>query len=220
VKILGIETATYVLGLAIINEERVIASYEKSGLTHSKDLIPSVEDLLSEAQFSIHELDGIAVSLGPGSFTGLRIGLSASKGLAQALGIPMVGVPTLDVIAMNVKDEEFLVCPLIEAGRDLVYFALYYKKRKLTSYMVLAVNELYKFIKRPTILVGPGLRLFAEPIKKTLSSLVRFTDESLWAPRAFWVAKLGLSKIKRQRIPPLSEVLPLYIKRPWVEERR
>lgn len=217
--VLGVETSTHLLSLAIIDDGSDLATHAREGLVHSRELLPSIDNLLNEAGTPLKELDGIAVSLGPGSFTGLRIGLSTSKALAQVLRIPMVGIPTLDVIVMNVEEEDLMVCPLIEAGRDMVYTALYLNKKRFTDYMAISLDRLYRLVEEPTLFIGPALGVFARLISKALGPLAHFSDRSLWMPKASWVARLGIEQIRMGDIPPLRDVLPLYVKRPWVEER-
>src|SRR4030043_1592763 len=101
-KILGLDTATSWGSPGVIDDEEVVAEYAfRRGETLSARLLPAIQTLLAEARLDLHEIDGIAVSLGPGSFTGLRVGLSAVKGLALAVARPVAGVPTLDALACN-----------------------------------------------------------------------------------------------------------------------
>lgn len=122
-KILGIETATPVLGVALLDGAHVrLEITHNLGKTHGERLAPLIEQALREAGWRARDLDAVAVSSGPGSFTGLRIGLSTAKGLAFAAGCPLVGVPTLEALAANVAG---LVSPMIDARRGEVYAGLY-----------------------------------------------------------------------------------------------
>ena len=129
--ILAIETATDVCGVALVHEGRVIA--ERSTVEkkiHSEKLLPMIVEVLRSASMSLSRLDAVAVSIGPGSFTGLRIGLSTAKGLAVARSLPIVPVPTLDAMAFEYfrsggAREGETVCPLIDAKRDEAYFCFY-----------------------------------------------------------------------------------------------
>ncbi|MGA9408100.1 MAG: tRNA (adenosine(37)-N6)-threonylcarbamoyltransferase complex dimerization subunit type 1 TsaB [Bacteroidota bacterium] len=129
--ILAIETATDICGVALVHGGLVVerrATTEKH--IHSEKLLPMVNDVLSDASLLLKDLDAIAVSIGPGSFTGLRIGLSTSKGLAMALQKAIIAVPTLDALAFewyrtSSKSPSVIVCPLIDAKRDEVFFCFY-----------------------------------------------------------------------------------------------
>ena len=129
--ILAIETATDVCGAAVVHEGRVIARSSISEKNiHSEKLLTMVDDVLLEAAVLLNDVDAIAVSIGPGSFTGLRIGLSTAKGLAMARQKPIIAVPTLDALAneyyrSSSKNSAGIVCPMIDAKRDEVYYCFY-----------------------------------------------------------------------------------------------
>ena len=118
-KILAIDTATDILGIALTEDTELInESRLNLKRAHSEKLLFTVDKILNESQVTINELDAIAVSIGPGSFTGLRIGLAAVKGLAFATNLPVVSVPTLDALASQPRFYPFQICPLIKAQAD------------------------------------------------------------------------------------------------------
>ena len=120
--VLGIETSSRHGGVAIIGEDRVLCEAVLSvEVTHSERLLPAVDRALDEARITLEGLGGIAVSIGPGSFTGLRIGLSTAKGLAYATGLPLVGVPTLEAMAWTLPAARWQVCPVLDARKQEVY---------------------------------------------------------------------------------------------------
>ena len=129
--ILAIETATSVCGVALIENKRIVGSrstVEKN--VHSEKLLPMVDELLAATGATLGGLKAIAVSIGPGSFTGLRIGLSTAKGMAMALNLPIIPVSTLDALAQHITDAGTLssastICPLIDARRDEAFYAFY-----------------------------------------------------------------------------------------------
>jgi len=124
--ILGIETATMTGGVALLNEERLISEYTLNvRTTHSARLMPALDRVLEDSSIDKCEIDGIAVSIGPGSFTGLRIGLATAKGLALGLDIPLAGVPTLDALAHNTPFAMYQICPILDAKRKEVYYSLF-----------------------------------------------------------------------------------------------
>ncbi|MFA7078279.1 MAG: tRNA (adenosine(37)-N6)-threonylcarbamoyltransferase complex dimerization subunit type 1 TsaB, partial [Syntrophomonas sp.] len=124
--ILAIDSSTPVAGVALLDEEKLIREeFVNYKLTHSETLMPMVDRILQACERSLADLTALAVTIGPGSFTGLRIGLAAIKGLSLAARLPVVGVSTLDVIAHNIVYSDTLVCPLLNARRQEVYTAFY-----------------------------------------------------------------------------------------------
>jgi tRNA threonylcarbamoyladenosine biosynthesis protein TsaB len=124
--ILAVDSATPVAGVALLNEDKLIredfVNYKK---THSETLMPMIDKVLSDCDCSMQDVTALAVTTGPGSFTGLRIGLAAVKGLSLACGKPIIGISTLDVIAANIISSNALVCPLLDARKQEVYTAIY-----------------------------------------------------------------------------------------------
>ena len=124
--ILALETATVVSSVAVATEERVLSELTvETRLTHSETLVPHIEEALRLADTERGTLSAVAVSLGPGSFTGLRIGLATAKGLAYGLGIPLIGVPTLEALAASFPVPGTRVAPLLDAQKRRAYMALY-----------------------------------------------------------------------------------------------
>ena len=123
-KILGIDTATDILNLAIIENKTVVYDFKinKAGFTHSAILIPFIENIINFAGYKLNEFDVIAVSIGPGSFTGLRIGLATAKGLSFSLAVPLVGINTLEAYAVQWKDLTGILCPITNRRKGEYYF--------------------------------------------------------------------------------------------------
>lgn len=125
-KILGIDTSTQVASVAVMDENVVIGEFTiNTKKTHSQKIMPMVENLLFDLDMDISDLDRIAVANGPGSFTGVRIGVTVAKGLAHAHNTEIVTMSTLAAMAFNYMDSDYIVCPLIDARRDQVYSAIY-----------------------------------------------------------------------------------------------
>lgn len=166
--ILAIETATDVCGVALVHGGAVVAQRTVSEKNvHSEKLLPMVDDVLKESSLSLSVVDAIAVSIGPGSFTGLRIGLSTAKGLAVAQTKRVVPVPTLDALAFEYHRSlrthtSSVVCPLIDAKRDEVYFSFYEADssgiRRLAEYSIAPVSKVAEVAARyaSVIFVGDG----------------------------------------------------------------
>ncbi|PYM04330.1 MAG: tRNA (adenosine(37)-N6)-threonylcarbamoyltransferase complex dimerization subunit type 1 TsaB, partial [Candidatus Rokuibacteriota bacterium] len=125
-KVLGLETATLAGGAALIDGDRIVGEYTLNiRVTHSERVMAAVDRLLTDAGWRPSDLEGLAVSIGPGSFTGLRIGVSTAKGLALALGLAVVPVPTLDALAAGLPFAALPVCPILDARKGEVYASLY-----------------------------------------------------------------------------------------------
>jgi len=129
---LGIDTATDILNLAITENNSIEYEFKinKVGITHSAILIPLIKKMFDFTGYRLNEIDAIAVSIGPGSFTGLRIGLATSKGLAFALSVPLVGINTLESYALQWIDLPGILCPIIKARKGEYYFTLYQINKK------------------------------------------------------------------------------------------
>ena len=125
--ILGIESAALTASVAVVTDDLLTAEYTVNHkITHSQTLLPMLDEIVRMTQTDKHAVDAIAVSAGPGSFTGLRIGAATAKGLGLALNRPLVPVPTLDAAAFNLYGTEALICPVMDARRNQVYNGLYH----------------------------------------------------------------------------------------------
>ncbi len=217
-RILAIDTATQVESVALISEEELIAEYTfNCPVTHTKLLVGTMELLLRNSNLTINDIDGLAVSLGPGSFTGLRIGVSTVKGLALASGKPVVGVPTLDALAFNLPFARNLICPIIDAKKGEVYTALYRMDEikgliKVTENLVIDPMSLLNRIHEPVIFTGDGVKIYGMLINETLGGLATFAPAQVSTVHAASVAYLGLSKFKQSIIEDPASLTPIYIR--------
>lgn len=219
-KILGIDAATKVAGIGIVNENEIVAEARlNTGRTHSERLLPLLNELLKNSGVTWAEISALAVTIGPGSFTGLRIGLATAQGLAQVLDKPIVGVVTLDALAENLRGNSGLVCPLLDARRDEVYTALYRSGEKdmtlLTSYRAIApatlVRELLELDERITFL-GDGVLPYRDLIKDTLGQRALFAPPVQNLLRGGEVAYLGMKKFLQGEGTSLLEIRPFYLR--------
>lgn len=241
--ILGIDTSQSLVSLAILSEEKLWAEYSFfSSKTQLKRLIPTLEKVLEDAGLRVRELEGVAISLGPGSFTGLRLGLATAKGLAQGLNIPLVGVPSLDVLACNLLFAQDLICPILDARRKEVYTAIYRSKmsdarcqraegrrqkaephlKKLTPDLVISPEKLIEQLenyKEKIIFLGNGLIPYGEKITKGLKKRALFAPANLWSLRASNLAYLGLKRLKEGDQDDLFTLKPKYVRR-WGDKPR
>jgi tRNA threonylcarbamoyladenosine biosynthesis protein TsaB len=220
--ILGIETATRTGGVAIVSEGAVLAEYTLNiEVTHSERLMSTVDRVLKDTGIPLASLDGFGVSIGPGSFTGLRIGLSTVKGLAFTTGKPVAAVPTLKALAWNMPHARYPVCPLLDARKKEVYAALYrYDGQELTQDLpetVTPLSELADRIAGEVLFTGEGARLFAADIDRLFAGRAHFAPRSATVPSAASVAEIALDMISVGRQTGPDGLSPLYIRRPEAE---
>ncbi|MBU4149830.1 MAG: tRNA (adenosine(37)-N6)-threonylcarbamoyltransferase complex dimerization subunit type 1 TsaB [Candidatus Omnitrophica bacterium] len=214
-KILGIDTSSRILSIALSQDDDIIA--EENHILdrrHSSFLIPKIQGLLERAGVSIKAVDGFIIGLGPGSFTGLRIGVSAVKGFGIATQKPCIGVPSIDAMAFNAEADTESIVPVIDAKRGRVYSAVYKKRQshiiKKTDHLLLPIDKLMKKVKGPAIFLGDGLELYRPDIEKLNKGSV-FLEEEYWYPRAGNLIKLGIKKIRKGKKSDLSKLKPIYL---------
>lgn len=216
-KILALETSTKNFSLAVTKDPRKIfqRNIKLKGVL-SSSIIPAIDQILKRSEIELKDLDGLTVGLGPGSFTSLRVGLSTVKGLSFAWGIPVVGISSLDVLAMNIKNSPTRqICVLCDAKRNLVYACLYRKVGdklfKRSDYLLIGIEELLGKIDCDTIFIGDAIPLFQEKIMKAVAARVFFADEKDWCPQAKELVLLSQERFKKKKFDPLETLVPLYL---------
>jgi tRNA threonylcarbamoyladenosine biosynthesis protein TsaB len=219
---LGIDTSTKTCSIAVTKDDSLVTEMTLcNNLSHSRKLLSLIDDTLEKAGIDIDKIDGIAVSTGPGSFTGLRIGIGTVKGLCMAASKPIVGVSTLEVLSYPVPDHSALICPLLDARKKEVYTSLFqYKNNRLTRLaedMVVSPFEILKRIDEKTIFLGEGAEVYRELIIEKLSDLAVFLPQFFNQPRGASVAAIGLKKYQEGELLSLQDLKPVYIRRPEAE---
>ncbi|MEN8257696.1 MAG: tRNA (adenosine(37)-N6)-threonylcarbamoyltransferase complex dimerization subunit type 1 TsaB [Thermodesulfobacteriota bacterium] len=224
--ILAIDNSTMYGNVALTSPEGLLAERTLlSRLTHSKRLLGSLDDILEESELDWQQLDAIAVCLGPGSFTGLRIGLSTVKGIAMATGLPLIGISSLDGLANQLPFAGQQICTILDARKHEIYAAFYKSNEKgeverSSDYLVMAPEELSAQIAQPTIFVGDGVNVYGDLLKETLGTNALFAPEHIIFPRAAAIGKLALKMYpQKQFLDPVS-VTPLYIRASDAEIQR
>ncbi|MFQ5483918.1 MAG: tRNA (adenosine(37)-N6)-threonylcarbamoyltransferase complex dimerization subunit type 1 TsaB [Desulfobacterales bacterium] len=217
-RILALDTATDCCSIAIIDEDTLLAEINLiSGETHSKHLMGMIKHLLHLSGCLLSDIDGFAVTRGPGSFTGLRIGISATKGLAMAAGKSMVGVSVLDALAFQLPFSSSLICPILDARKGEVYFALYRSCRgglqKETEEQVLTPQQALSRIKEPCIFFGQGAKTYQKVIKEEKGDFAYFPSPSQNILRASTVAFIGMDRFKKKMTDDISDFIPHYIRK-------
>ena len=213
--ILGIETSTRAAGVALISEEKILAEIsQESKLYHSENLLPQIEEVLRIA--NVEKVDAVAVSIGPGSFTGLRIGLAAAKALAYAWQIKIIGVPTLHAMAAHFPKSSAMILPLIDAQKNSAYVQPFKNLQPIEEITVRSITEILDAARQSDdeiILCGDVLHKI-----KTLPDNVTFAPINLRMPRAVNVALCGKILIDEGKIGNVMNLEPLYLRRSEAEE--
>lgn len=230
--ILAIDSATPVAGVALLNDEKLIREeFINFKKTHSETLMPMVDQILRECELEARDLMAIAITIGPGSFTGLRIGLAAAKGLSLALSKPLIGISTLDVLAHNIAFTDSLVCPLLDARKQEVYTAFYdvselYPQR-LTKDLACSPEELVNRVKEKAdetakeniILLGDGFNPYAEFFRDALQERLCVLPPHLMLPRAAALGSLASLRFKQADFDDVLALRPVYVRLSEAEYR-
>lgn len=219
--VLGIESATPVAGVAVVHRGRVLADRMiNNRKTHSGRLLPMVKAVIDEAGIEPADIGGIAVSSGPGSFTGLRIGMTTAKTLAQVWKVPVVGVSTLDALAHPLTGLANLVCPVLNARKNEVYTAVYDGAggtlANLTGPRALKPGDLASLLDqwpdRAITFMGDGVEEYREKLTELLGDRAHFAQGAVTLPRGSSVADLGGIRLEKgEGVDPLS-LLPDYVR--------
>lgn len=215
-KLLTIDTSTSTCSVSLTIGERLVSecllNLER---TPASRLIRLVDAVLGEAGISAANLDGIGVALGPGSFTGLRIGVATVKGLALAAGKPVTGFSSLTMLAMNLPWAAYPVCPMFDAKKKEIYTAVYISREipvPVINDCVVSPGDFLERIDTTTIFVGEGALAYRELIVASLGDKALFAPSSAQQPRASQGAALARGAFARGEIIPLADLVPCYIR--------
>ncbi|MBI4437029.1 MAG: tRNA (adenosine(37)-N6)-threonylcarbamoyltransferase complex dimerization subunit type 1 TsaB [Candidatus Omnitrophica bacterium] len=215
-KLVALDTSTETLCLGISDDKKVLLE-EKMLLErkHSTQLLPILRDALKRLGLSIKEMDGFIVGLGPGSFTGLRVGISMVKAMALSLEKPIVGVPTLDCLAEAVSVNGIQIAPLMDAKREQVYAALYERRndllQKKIEEKVIPPESFLKEITAKTLFLGGGASLYRDKIVKFLKEKASFADPTYDIPDPRTLLSLGRARFEKKKFENLNHLVPLYL---------
>lgn len=225
-KILAIDTSTIACSASVIDENKLYGElFTDFKLKHSEKLMVLCDSLLKNLRMDIQEIDYFAVSCGPGSFTGLRIGMSTAKGFAQALNKPIICVSTLEALAYNAVFFDGLICPLLDAQRDQLYGAMYTSCQKaLKTYMredVYGFEQIFEMLNEwndKAVLLGDGAYKFYDKFKNRLSPKITKATMNTIMPKASNVAYIAVDKIKEGKTENYFSAMPNYIRTAQAEE--
>lgn len=221
-KILGIDTSTPIGSVALIDDENIVAEHTLNIVqAHSSRLMPAIDTVLKWGEITPHELDGCVVGIGPGSFTGIRIGVATAKSLCYAVDKPIVGVSTLEALAYNLRWSDGVICPILDARRSEIYGGIFQggiQWKRISDDLCLSIDafldELDSRISSdaPPIFVGDGLATYGEAIQERLGETVSFADAIFNVPRGSTIAKLGAQRLSRGDTDSYWTLVPNYVR--------
>ena len=226
-KILSLETSAKSVSAAVTDGEKLLAyAYQSTGLTHSRTLMPMVESMLQNSDLSLSDIEAIAVAAGPGSFTGLRIGVAAAKGLAWAQELPCCGVSTLEAMAQNVAHMNALIICAMDARRSQVYNALFLAEHgaltRLAPDRAISLEDLLQEIKedpRAKIIVGDGAQLTYDYLTKNGVNC-EMAPQQIRMQNAVGVGFLAQKAAEASTLISAQELCPVYLRLSQAERER
>jgi len=225
--VLGLETGGPQASLALTAHGRLLARATPARKAHGETVVGAIDGLLREARLTIGQLTAVAVGIGPGSFTGLRIALSYAKGVALATGCGVVGVPSLDALALCVLEMPGLaqgatICPILDARKGEVYTALYREVEngleKLSGEFLAKPQDLAAMIKNDAVYLGDGVISYGDALREGALGAdykgrrVTFADPGLAWSSAAMVAALGAARVARGQLDSVGSLQPLYVR--------
>jgi tRNA threonylcarbamoyladenosine biosynthesis protein TsaB len=229
-KILALETSTMLGGVAIANDAAGLIAESRLNIksTYSEKLMTEIDHILRQSMLTISDIDVFGISIGPGSFTGLRIGLSTLKGFAFATGKPIVSVPTLEALAWNFPYSGYPVCTMLDARKNEVYAALFRWEgetfRKVFDEVAIPADRLLKTIKETVdnarekiVFAGEGALLYKREIIGIMGDMAVFASPERIVPSPANIAILGLKKALKGEFSEPVSLIPRYIRKSEAE---
>ena len=221
-KILGIDTSTPIGSVALIEAENIVAEHTLNIVqAHSSRLMPAIDSVLKWGEVTPKDLDGCAVGIGPGSFTGVRIGVATAKSLCYAVDIPIVGISTLAAIAYNLRWTDGCVCPILDARRSEIYGSIFHggaEWQRLTDDLCMPIDafldELNTHLSHDNLVtfVGDGLSSYGDAIRERFCKGIHFADTIFNVPRGATIAKLGAKRLKQGDSDSYWTLVPNYVR--------
>ncbi len=224
-RILAMDSSGLVASVALVEEENLLAEYTMNlKKTHSETLLPMIDAIVELTGIDLSEIDAIAVSAGPGSFTGLRIGSATAKGLGFALKKPLISVPTLEGMAYHFPESDRLICPMMDARRKQVYTAIYrFEDGKLTTVMegcACSVEELIRKVNelnQEIIFLGDGAAMAREMIEEGVKVAHRYAPLHMNRQRAAAVGARAFDLYREGQTQTAAEHAPVYFRKSQAE---
>ncbi|HEY5583213.1 MAG TPA: tRNA (adenosine(37)-N6)-threonylcarbamoyltransferase complex dimerization subunit type 1 TsaB [Ruminiclostridium sp.] len=227
-KILALDTSSSVATVAILQDDVIIGEYSCNNVeTHSQRLMPMIQSLLERVGLCATDIDAFSASIGPGSFTGLRIGVTTVKSMAFAAGKPVISVYTLDALAYNLSMSKELICPIIDARNSRVFTAVYRfingKLERLTDYFGIHINELVDII-RPMegeiVFLGDACNLHRDYFVLELGERVSIAPPNIALAKASSVAVLARNAFLEGKLESCYDMVPFYLRKSQAEREK
>ncbi len=222
---IALDTSTDIASLALVKDGLVLAEMTwRTHRNHTIQLLPNLEQLFKLTGTGSQELTAVMVGLGPGSFNGLRVGVSATKGLAFSLNIPIVGINSLEVSAYQYAATGLPVCPVINAGRSEVATAIYQtikgEWQQTAPDQIITLDQLCVQIKQKTIFCGEFIPLITEQLLKKLGEMAVIASPITDLRRGAFLAELGLRRLNAGDTDNVSTLQPIYVRRPPITQAK
>ena len=223
--LLAIDTSTDTASLALVRDSEVLAELTwRCGQNHTTELLPQLTCLLDKSNLSLQSASCIMVARGPGSFNGLRVGISTAKGLSFSLGIPIVGISTLEAAAYQHAETDLPICPIFNAGRGEIATAIYQMKGnqwgQLTPEHITTIDALCSQTTTKTIFCGEFIPFIAPRLKKVLKQRAIISTSATRLRRASFLAELGQRRLASGDYDDPAILQPIYLRRPPITERK
>ena len=227
-KILAVDSSGLVASVAIVEDDTLVAEYTINyKKTHSQTLLPMLDEIVKMTETDLQSVDAIAVAKGPGSFTGLRIGAATVKGLALTLDKPVIGVPTVEGLAMNLYGADALICPLMDARRNQVYTGIYQfcdgELTVLEDQMAVGIDQIIQMQNernQSVIFLGDGVSVYREIIEEKMMVPFSFAPAHQNNQRAGAVGVRAMSYYKQGKTESADDFVPEYLRLSQAERER
>lgn len=216
-KILAVDTSSAICSVALLDDDKLIDEINlDNGRTHSENLMPLVDEIIRKNNIAVNDIEFIACCVGPGSFTGIRIGVSSIKAIAEVLNVKLAQVTSLETLAANVENEETIVS-LIDARNNQVYCGIFDKEYNLKEEALADdINEAINHIKQynGVVITGNGIEVHKELLEKELIN-VKFAEENRQLAKN--VGKIGYKKLKENAVENADTIIPIYLRKSQAE---
>jgi tRNA threonylcarbamoyladenosine biosynthesis protein TsaB len=222
---LGIDTTAVAASVALVKDGKILSEfYTNVGLQHSRTLMPMIESMLSCCGIAPNQIDRFGVTVGPGSFTGLRIGMATAKGIVQGGNKKLIAIPTLDTLAQNLNHYPGIICPIMNAQKKQVYTAIYKSTEtgmeRLSDYQAIEAETLAEqllALGETVWFTGDGVDAFADVFRAKLGAQCRLADGNTVLPRAGALAMLAAERAEQEQFDDLYQAELIYIRKSEAE---